>query len=440
MQHIFIIDAVCVINVLFNVLIILDHTPVVFFILNLMEKNNWFRTYSYIWIGQFISLLSSSAVNFSIMIWLSLTHRSAEILAFAAIAGLLPQAIIGPFAGVYIDRWDRKKVMIFADGFIALCTLGMTFVLKSDGTNMFLIYLLMACRSIGSAFHSPAMQAIAPLLVPEDKLLRVSGINQMLQSVSSIAGPALGTLAISYFPISSVLYLDVIGAAVAIISLLFVTIPHLSRSDVKPSIIAVLDDLREGMRAIYHNKGLKMLFLYAMIATFVAIMFPLLTIGHYGGGKWEMSIIEIIWGIGMLIGGSFLGLAKVSMSKVALVNSMHIVLGITFAISGLFPSSWFIPFVIMTGFGGVSMSIFSASFMTIIQEQVPAEMLGRVFSLYFSIAILPSMIGLLFTGFIADVIGVATAFVIAGLIVVLVGLLSFLNRSIMRLGVSGKIK
>lgn len=402
-----------------------------------MEKNNWFRTYSYIWIGQFISLLSSSAVNFSIMIWLSLTHKSAEVLAFAAIAGLLPQAIIGPFAGVFIDRWNRKKVMIFADGFIALCTLGMTFVLKSDGTNMFLIYLLMACRSIGSAFHTPAMQAIAPLLVPEDKLLRVSGINQMLQSVSSIAGPALGTLAITYFPIARVLYLDVVGAVVAIASLFFVTIPHLPKSGNKPSIPVVLKELKEGMNAIYQNKGLGMLFLYAMVATFcimpVAIMFPLLTIGHYGGGKWEMSVIEIIWGVGMLVGGSFLGLAKVSVSKVVLVNSMHIALGVTFAISGWFPSSWFIPFVIMTGIGGVSMSIFSASFMAIIQEQVSAEMLGRVFSLYFSIAILPSMIGLLFTGFIADAIGVATAFIIAGFIVVLVGLLSFFNGSIMAL-------
>jgi len=402
-----------------------------------MEKNNWFRTYSYIWIGQFISLLSSSAVNFSIMIWLSLTHKSAEVLAFAAIAGLLPQAIIGPFAGVFIDRWNRKKVMIFADGFIALCTLGMTFVLKSDGTNMFLIYLLMACRSIGSAFHTPAMQAIAPLLVPEDKLLRVSGINQMLQSVSSIAGPALGTLAITYFPIARVLYLDVVGAVVAIASLFFVTIPHLPTSGNKPSIPVVLKELKEGMNAIYQNKGLGMLFLYAMVATFcimpVAIMFPLLTIGHYGGGKWEMSVIEIIWGVGMLVGGSFLGLAKVSVSKVVLVNSMHIALGVTFAISGWFPSSWFIPFVIMTGIGGVSMSIFSASFMAIIQEQVSAEMLGRVFSLYFSIAILPSMIGLLFTGFIADAIGVATAFIIAGFIVVLVGLLSFFNGSVMAL-------
>ncbi|MCW8312558.1 MFS transporter [Sphingobacterium sp. InxBP1] len=403
-----------------------------------MEKNNWFRTYSYIWVGQFISLLSSSAVNFSIMIWLSLTHKSAEVLAFAAIAGLLPQAVIGPFAGVFIDRWDRKKVMIFADGFIALCTLAMTFVLKDTHTDMFFIYLLMACRSIGSAFHSPAMQAIAPLLVPEDKLLRVSGINQMLQSVSNIAGPALGTLAITYFPIAQVLYLDVIGAVFAITSLLFVVIPHLPQSEYKSTVRAVLKDLQQGLLAIYGNKGLKMLFLYAMVATFcimpVAIMFPLLTIGHYGGGKWEMSAIEIVWGVGMLVGGSALGLAKISFSKVVLVNSMHILLGLTFALSGWFPSGWFIPFVIMTALGGVSMSVFSASFMTIIQEQVVPEMLGRVFSLYFSIAILPSMIGLLFTGYIADAIGVATAFVIAGLTVVLVGLLSFFNRPIMDLG------
>ncbi|GEM_PF-3844433 len=71
--------------------------------------------------------------------------------------------------------------------------------------------------------------------------------------------------------------------------------------------------------------------------------------------------------------------------------------------------------------------------MAIIQEQVSVERLGRVFSLYFGVAILPSMIGLLFTGFIADAIGVATAFIIAGFIVVLVGLLSFFNGSIMAL-------
>ena len=259
----------------------------------------------------------------------------------------------------------------------------------------------------------------------------------MLQSVSSIAGPALGTLAITYFSIAQVLYLDVIGAAVAIVSLFFVTIPHL-KVESKLTFGQAWSDLKQGMQAIYHNRGLSLLFLYAMIATFcvmpIAIMFPLLTIDHFNGGKWEMSVIEIIWGVGMLMGGGLLGAFKVNFSKVIMINTMHIVLGLTFAFSGWFPSTWFIPFVIVTGIGGVSMSLFSASFMTTIQEEVVPQMLGRVFSLYFSLAILPSVIGLLFTGMIADVIGVANAFVIAGLLMMIVGVLSFFTPAVMRLG------
>ncbi len=402
-----------------------------------MKNQKWFRTYLYIWTGQFVSMLTSYAVNFAVIIWLSLAYRSAEVLAFAGIAGMLPQAVIGPFAGVFIDRWDRKKVMIFSDTFIALCTLGMTFVLNDDSADLFWVYLLLGCRSVGTAFHSPAMQAVAPLLVPEKELLRVSGINQMLQSVSSIAGPALGTLAITYLSISKVLLLDVIGASAAVISLFFVTIPRL-KVEAKASVYTVLAELKEGFGAIYANRGLGFLFLYAMIATFfimpVAVMFPLLTTGHYAGGKWEMSLVEIVWGIGMLAGGSLLGIMRVGVVKVVLVNAMHIVLGLTFVLSGYFPASWFAGFVAMTTLGGVAMSVFSAAFMTIIQEEVAPQLLGRVFSLYFSMAVLPSIVGLLFTGFIAEIIGVAPAFVISGAVVMLVGAASFFTPVLMRLG------
>jgi len=403
-----------------------------------MKTEQWFRTYIYIWIGQFLSMLSSSAVNFAVIIYLSLHYKSAEILAYSGIAGLLPQALIGPFAGVFIDRWDRKKVMIYADGFIALCTFLMSFAFIDGEANLVLVYLLLACRSIGTAFHSPAMQAIAPLIVPQEQLLRVSGINQMLQSVSSIAGPAIGTLAITFMPIGRVLYLDVAGAILAITSLFFVTIPHVKTEQTKATIAEVWTDLKLGIEAIYNNKGLRFLFFYAMVATFcvmpVAIMFPLLTINHYLGAKWEMSIIEVIWGVGMLIGGGALGIMNVSWRKVVMVNLMHIVMGLTFVLSGIFPATWFYGFVLVTAIGGIAMSIFSAAFMTIIQEQVKPEMLGRVFSLYFSIAILPSVIGLLFTGYIADAIGVTNAFIISGLAMAVVGLLSFMTPSLMRLG------
>ena len=402
-----------------------------------MEKKQWFRTYLFIWFGQFVSLLSSSAVNFAIIIWLSLEYKSAEILAFSAIAGLLPQALIGPFAGVYIDRWDRKKIMIFADGFIALCTILMTIALRDGQVQLGLVYLLMACRSVGSAFHSPAMQAIAPLIVPEDQLLRVSGTNQMLQSISSIAGPALGTLAIANFKINQVLYLDVIGAAFAIGSLLFISIPHVKKQ-VSGSVGQVWRDLKLGFKAIYSNKGLSWLFFYDILATAaimpVAIMFPLLTIDHFGGKEFEMSVVEIIWGVGMLLGGSVLTIFKIKIRKVLLINISYLLLGLTFMGSGLLSSDLFIVFALFTGFGGISMSIFSAAFMTTIQEEVAPEMLGRVFSLFFSFAILPSLIGLLFAGNIADIIGVANAFVISGVIVFGMGVISFFSPSIMSLG------
>ena len=402
-----------------------------------MKNNKWLQTYLFIWSGQFISMLSSYAVHFAVIIWMSLEHQSAEVLAYAGIAGMLPQAIVGPFAGVFIDRWDRKKVMIFSDAFLALCALVMVFLLKSETVDLIWIYLMLGLRSIGNAFHAPAMQAIAPLIVPKDELLRISGINQMLQSVSSIAGPAIGALAISYLPISQVLYLDVLGAAAAIISLLFVSIPHVQSSS-DSSVRMVLLELGDGMRAIRKNKGLSFLFLYAMLVTFfimpAAIMFPLLTTGHYGGGKWEMSVVEIVWGIGMLIGGTLLSAGRVRTRKVILVNAMHLILGLSFVVCGWMPSSWFIGLILATMLSGIALAVFSAAFTAILQTEVAPKMLGRVFSLYFSMAALPSVVGLIFTGWIAEEIGVPEAFVITGILVMLIGLTSFLTPSLLRLG------
>lgn len=402
-----------------------------------MKENQWIKSYIILWTGQFLSLLTSSAVNFAVIIWLSLEMKSAEVLAYAGIAGLLPQGLIGPFVGVFIDRWDRKKVMIFADAFIAVCTFLMTFILSNEEASLIWIYILLACRSIGSAFHTPSFQAIAPLMVPENQLLRVSGVNQMVQSISNIAGPALGALAIAQFPIAQVLYLDIIGAIAGISTFLIVNIPKLPQKESDSSIKGVIEDLKEGFHAIYENKGLSYLFLYSMIATLfimpIAILFPLLTIEHYRGDKFEMSLIEIVWGIGMLIGGFILGILKLKINKIYLINCMHLVIGFTFAISGIFSSEYFWAFALATTIAGMAMSIFSASFFTTIQEEIDPSVLGRVFSMYFSFALLPSLIGLLFAGYLADNLGILRIFIFGGLSVLIVGILSFLTPALMKM-------
>lgn len=373
------------------------------------------------------------------IIWLSLETGSAEVLAFAAIAGFLPQTLIGPFAGVYIDRWDRKKTMIAADAFIALCTLAMSLLFYFGSFNLNFIYILLALRSVGSAFHMPAMQASVPLIVPESELIRVAGFNQIIQSVSSIAGPALGALAIGLLDIGQVLLLDTAGALFAIITLVMVKIPNPVRGEhASASIRQVIGDISQGVNAVLANRGLSFMFLFSILATFcimpVAVLFPLLTLQHFGGGKFEMSLIEVVWGVGMLIGGSLLGIFKPTINKVIIVNSMHILLGVTLLGSGILPSDEYAQFVVLTTFGGMAASIYHASFTTIIQEKVDPAMLGRVFSMFFSIALLPSLIGLLGTGFLADYIGIDTTFVILGGVIAVIGLISFFVPSLMRLG------
>ena len=91
--------------------------------------DNWKRVFAIIWTGQFLSILTSSIVNFAIVLWLSLETGSAEVLAFATMAALLPQSVLGLFTGIFIDRWKRKRVMIMADSFIAFCTLRSCFIL-----------------------------------------------------------------------------------------------------------------------------------------------------------------------------------------------------------------------------------------------------------------------------------------------------------------------
>lgn len=168
----------------------------------------------------------------------------------------------------------------------------------------------------------------------------------------------------------------------------------------------------------------------------VAVLFPLLTINHFNGDKFEMSVIEIIWGVGMLFGGGLLGIWKPNIHKIIIINSMHIIIGITFAWSGLLGSEHFVFFVILTALGGMAASLYNASFTTIIQEEIQPNMLGRVFSLYYSSVVIPSVVGLLCTGFIADYVGITQTFIILGLLISSVGIASFFTPALMRLGKS----
>lgn len=398
--------------------------------------NNWKRVFAIIWTGQFFSILTSSIVNFAIILWLSFETKSAEVLAFAAIAAMLPQSVLGLFAGIYIDRWKRKRVMIMADSFIAFCTLILAVLFYLDVAKIGHIYILLALRSVGSAFHMPAMQASVPLLAPKSELIRIAGINQIIQSACNIAGPALAALFISFMEMTNILLLDVIGAALACTSLLFVKIPDPDNTE-RTQKVHLLKEAREALTEVRAQSGLSWLFVLSIIATFfimpVSVLFPLMTLDHYSGNAFQISLVEAAWGIGALLGGAFLGMKKFKLNEISLINWMYILLGLTFGLSGILPVSGYPLFVGLTAIGGISGSLYMASFTTVVQTRINPVVMGRVFSFYMSVNLLPSMIGLLSTGFLADNIGIGNTFIIGGALVGIIGVVSFFIPSIGKL-------
>ncbi|WP_455638386.1 MFS transporter [Parabacteroides sp.] len=398
--------------------------------------NNWKKVFAIIWTGQFFSILTSSIVNFAIILWLSFETKSAEVLAFAAIAAMLPQSVLGLFTGIFIDRWKRKRVMILADSFIAFCTMILAVLFYFDVAKIGHVYILLALRSVGSAFHMPAMQASVPLLAPKSELIRIAGINQIIQSACNIAGPALAALFISFMKMTNILMLDVIGAALACTSLLFVKIPDPDNTE-KTQKVHLLKEAKEAFAEVRGQKGLSWLFILSVIATFfimpVGVLFPLMTLNHYSGNAFQISLVEAAWGIGALLGGAFLGIKKFKLNEISLINWMYMLLGLTFGLSGILPVSGYPLFVGLTAIGGISGSLYMASFTTVVQTRINPAVMGRVFSFYMSVSLLPSMVGLLSTGFLADTIGIGNTFIIGGGLVGLIGIISFLSPGIMEL-------
>ncbi len=194
----------------------------------------------------------------------------------------------------------------------------------------------------------------------------------------------------------------------------------------------------EGWKEVQKHRGLPWLMIISVAVTFfflmpVAVLFPLMTVTHFGGDTFQMSLVEIVWGAGTLLGGLILGVWKIKIRQVGLINSSYLALGSYILISGLLPSDAFVLFVCLTIIGGLAGSFYSGPFTSVLQTFIDHTALGRVFSLFGSLSLLPSMIGILLTGYIADTIGVSNAFCDFRMYHFIPGVISFFIPSVMKL-------
>jgi DHA3 family macrolide efflux protein-like MFS transporter len=156
---------------------------------NSMRFNNepkWWRKMMAFLISQGISLFGSQIVQMAVIWYVTLETSSGIWVTVLTLAAFLPQMIISLFAGVWADRYNRKRMIIAADAIIAVTTLLLAVFMMSGNVGeaaLPAIILVSVVRSLGSGIHAPTVNAMIPQLVPEDGLMRVNGINGSIQSV-----------------------------------------------------------------------------------------------------------------------------------------------------------------------------------------------------------------------------------------------------------------
>jgi DHA3 family macrolide efflux protein-like MFS transporter len=390
------------------------------------EVTNWKQKFFTIWAGQAVSLITSAILQMAMIFYLTERTGSAMVLSMASLVGFLPYAVLGPAIGVLVDRYDRKMIMIGADLIIALAGAVLALIALYMELPVWMVMVILFIRSVGTAFHSPALSAVTPLLVPEEQLTKCAGYSQSLQSISYILSPAAAAFLYSVWELNAIITLDVLGAVIASITVAFVKIPKLNQEK-QISERNFIEEMRAGFFVLKENKGLFALLLVGTLYMFVYMpinaLYPLISMGYFNGTPTHVSITEIAYASGMLLGGLLLGLFGSFKKRILLITASILLMGVSLAISGLLPPTGFIFFVGCCVIMGLSVPFYSGVQTALFQEKIKPEYLGRVFSLTGSIVSLAMPIGLILSGLFADRIGINHWFFVSGILIIGIALL-----------------
>ena len=381
------------------------------------EMPGWKQRVSIFLVGQTISTFGSLLVQYALLWHLTLTTKSGVVLALAAVFGFLPQAIVSIFAGVWADRMNRKVMIILADSAIALATLALAFVMLSGTDDLWLIFLVMAVRSVGAGVQMPAISALLPQIVPTDKLVRVNGINSSVQSSLLIFAPVAAAGIYATVSLSAILFIDAVTAVIGLSMLVAVSVPTLSRAanKEKPSYFT---DLRDGFTYIFGNSLVRwVITIYSIVFLFLVApsnLFPLMLVRSFDADVWLLTIFELAFGLGMVAGGALIAVFATKVDRLGAIVGTSIFFGVLNV--GLGFTTNVIVFYAVIFLMGLAVPAFSTSAMTLLQETVEPERQGRVFGFLGIIMAVAMPLGMAILGPLADVMPVETLLVVSGIL------------------------
>ena len=381
---------------------------------------NWKKNVTVFMTSQMISLLGSSLVQYAITWYIMLETKSGLYSAIAMVCGFLPIFILSPIAGVWADRYSRKTLIMVADGGIAVTTLLLAILFLIGYREIWILFVALVIRGIGSAIQSPCVNAVLPDIVPEEQLSRINGMNSSIQAIANLVCPMASGALLSVASMEAIFFIDVITAALAII--IMMKYLYLPKAQKPSEEVGTWSSFKEGVQYAFSKKYLKVLFVCMISLWIVAgpmMSLPALQVVRVFGDKlWYLTAVETASGVGMIAGALLISVWKGFKSSIVTMAAALVVMGGAVVMMG-FPT-YFMLYLVMAVVMCGMLSIFNTLAITFLQKKIDKEYIGRVFGMttMFSSSLMP--LGMLVFGPLADIIAIEYILIACGIVVILV--------------------
>ncbi len=380
---------------------------------------NWKSRAALFLISQCVTLFGSTLVQLGIVWYITLKTSSGGYVTLLTLCSFLPQAAMSLFGGAFADRYSKKKLIIIADAAIAVTTLALALIMPyiaDDALLYVLILIVSALRSVGAGVQTPAVGAMIPRLVPEEQLMRFNGINSTVQSIIQFAAPAAAGAVMTLGTLNNTLYIDVATAVVGISVLAFIAVPCDIAQAPKAEGEDALSEIKAGVSYAAQTGTLRRALIIYGAFIFLSVpsgfLSALMVSRTFGESYVNLTVVEMVGFIGMVLGGVLLGTWGGFKSK-KLTMLLGLALYGAFAVTlGLVTNFYvFAGAMLLMSF---AIPIVQTAITTIIQETAQPQMHGRVFGLLGVMysAFLP--IGMALFGPLADVMPLNLLLVITG--------------------------
>jgi DHA3 family macrolide efflux protein-like MFS transporter len=398
---------------------------------------NWKNEIARFMISQTVSLLGSMVVMYAIMWYVTLSTQSGIMMTIFVLTSFVPSILISPFAGVWADRLNRKKLMIIADLSIAAVTLLISVLFFMGIRDIWIIFVVSIIRSFGQAVHQPAVSAVYPQIVPPEYLVKVQGIAQGIQSSSMIIMPLLAGLLLATIPLEYILLIDVVTAIIAVALLIwFVRIPQHAAETSKQE-INYFKDIKDGLSYTFNHKFIFRImlfgFLFMILVAAPSFLTYLQVARVFGPEAWRLATLEAVFGIGMLLGSFLVSIWGGFKNRLITYFISYIALGLCTIVIGL-PFNFYF-YVSIWAVVGFFIALSSPLLVGLIQEKVNPEYIGRVFSVFGLINTISLPLGMLVFGPLSDFYDISLIILLSGVGMVLIAIVPFFIKNLIKEGV-----